>query len=107
MEQVAQVPEQVLTKGADRLLDYGVLGLVVLILLVLLFFLGRALLNRTDAMIKTATETATANATVIANNTVEKQRMTEALDDVKDELKEVKARLDQMLWGRRDAPPAS
>lgn len=97
IEQLAQVPEVAITKTADRLLDYGVLGAFSVVLLVAVFLLARALISRTDASIQAAADSASANATVIANNTA-------AFTDVKDELRELRTQISQLLW-RQNVPP--
>lgn len=95
----AQVPETVVTKGADTLFNYGVLGVVCVVLFASLFFMARALIN----CMNTSRESATGNATVIANNTAKADALAKELDSLKDEFRSLK---EQIMW-RHNAPPHS
>lgn len=93
----AQVPETVVTKGADALFNYGVLGIVCVALFAGVFFLARALINCMAA----SRESAAANATVIANNSAKADSLAKELDGLKDEFRSLK---EQLMW-RQNAPP--
>ena len=95
-----QIPETVVTKGADALLNYGVLGVVCLILLAGMFLVARSLVNCMTA----SRESAAAHATVIANNSAKADALAKELDGVKDELRSLK---EHLMWRQNNAAPHS
>lgn len=97
MDQLAQLPDAVVTKGADQLFNYGVLGVVCVVLLAGVFFLARSLINCMAA----SRETAAANATVIANNSAKADALARELDGLKDEFRSLK---EQIMWRQNAAP---
>lgn len=87
----AQVPEVTVTKTADKLLDYGILGLLCLILLGAAFFLAKHLIECHKAQ---ATAAGT-NATAIANHASAMDKVADSLQDVARRLETIERALER------------
>lgn len=85
MVPAAQVPEQAVLKTADKFLDYGLAGAIILLLIGVAYFLARHLIecHKSNASAATAAATATANHAA-------------AMDKVADGLSDVARRLEAL-----------
>lgn len=83
MVPAAQIPDQVVTKTADRFLDYGIAGAVIVLLIGVTYFLARHLIecHKGNAAAVAAAATSTANHAA-------------AMEKVADSLSEVARRLE-------------
>lgn len=74
----AQIPETVVTKGADQLFNYGVLGVVCVVLMALLWWFIRQHVKCMEAQ----AERQGALATVIEANRASNDKVADVLTDV-------------------------
>lgn len=87
----AQVPEVTMTRTADKLLDYGILGAVCIILLGAAFFLARHLIECHKAQAAAAGT----NASAIANHAAAMDKVADSLQDVARRLENIERALER------------
>lgn len=78
MVPAAQIPDQVVTKTADKFLDYGMAGAVIVLLIGVTYFLARHLIE----CHKSNATAATAAATATANHAAAMEKVADGLSDV-------------------------